>query len=288
MKNIYSYNEFCNEGLFDNLFKQVFSLLDKESGQQLNDFTKKISNINDIKLAIPIMKENIKKLNDNFLLVVDKGKPEEIEKELKDSLIILYSSLQKMAEQYKIRGLRPEVLYKETNNKILFNTFVRKDIKDFMANIDVNVKAIISEIKKKSGIVEEKTNEAEQLPTGQNVEKNATQPTQGQAQPNNPAQSPDPKQQKFKDEMKKFATNGLFGPLIKQITELMSNLGPSVPDKEVQDMAKSMRGSKNLDSKKQFLNTISSIDDPKILGKLRDTLATDKVINKDEYDKMKF
>lgn len=300
MKNIYSYNEFLNEGLMDLFFKKIFSLLDKDSGENLDEFVKKIDKINDLKRGVIIFKESMKTLNDDLVKVIDEGTEENIQKKWKDTLTVVYSSLNKMSEKYKIREIKPEVLYKESTNKILKETFVRKDIKDFTANIDVNANALISELKKKAGIVEEKTNEA----AGQDIENQSTttttttttkgkdasvQPTDP-TDPTQPAQKieKDPKQEKYKTESKTFAMNGLFGPLTKKLDEIVAKSGPDVPEKEVQDVAKSMRGSKNLDSKKQFLNTIRSIDDPKILGKLRDTLTADKVISKDEYDKMKF
>ena len=195
-------------------------------------------------------------------------------------------SLEKFADKYKIEDIKPINIYQKSNNKILKNIFTKKDVKEFEKNLDVNVTSLMSEFAKTSGIDIKIIQQSEQQSVKEAVDNQQTN-QQNPTQQNPTQQGIEPeKMKKFKDSAKNFMTNGFIGPLTKELNKSI-NTGPSV-QREVQALAKSIPASKNLDSKKALLGTMKNIRDPKILASVRDTLASNNLINKDDANKMKF
>ena len=284
MKKLYNFNEFkkMNEETFNDSIKNVFSATDKDSGNILNEFIKKIDTIPDPKNGVNILKETLKRTNDNFTKnTKDNKNIQEIQGQLKQVFTIVFTSLEKMADKYKIQDIKPAILYKQSNNKLLQSIFVQTDMGGFQKNLDTNINSLVMDIAKQSGM---DTKNLEKKNESLILEADVTTPT---TQTTQTTEIPEEQLNKFKDGLNKFMMDGFIGPLTKKLDETVSKNKTS-SNNEIEGIAKNMKGSTNLDSKKNFITAISNIQDPNVLNKIRDLLVGENIISKDDAEKMKF
>jgi len=284
MKKLYNFNEFkkMNEETFNDSIKNVFSATDKDSGNILNEFIKKIDTIPDPKNGVNILKETLKRTNDNFTKnTKDNKNIQEIQGQLKQVFTIVFTSLEKMADKYKIQDIKPAILYKQSNNKLLQSIFVQTDMGGFQKNLDTNINSLVMDIAKQSGM---DTKNLEKKNESLILEADVTTPT---TQTTQTTEIPEEQLNKFKDGLNKFMMDGFIGPLTKKLDETVSKNKTS-SNNEIEGIAKNMKGSTNLDSKKNFITAISNIQDPNVLNKIRDLLVSENIISKDDAEKMKF
>ena len=190
------YNEFVNEGFITNMFGKLFSALlgmfddDPEMSKLANGSIAEIEKTKGIKEFPNI----IKKVSDaQFKKIAKLEDLKAVNEFIKKDISLVNILLKSAAKKYAMDRLKPEILYKESNNNALKELFMvdkkftkEEDFqKEFMTNLDENIKQVLLTITKKSGMKDEDV-EAKLSNEGQGdkegVEKQGQEQKQGQGQ----------------------------------------------------------------------------------------------------------
>lgn len=273
MKFINKYSEFSYEGFVTNLIGKMFrellnSFNDKDFTNGANNAISAIEKSKSIK-ELPNI---IKKTSDAQIKTANEIKDiKGVSDFIKKDISLINMLLKTASKKYGMEKLSPNILYKDSNNKFLKETFmVTKNFKKdqefqsaFQQNLDNNVKKLLIEIGKKSGIPEEEINAG------------STTVQESKIYEGVPAKPQDAKKvANFKKlvEQTKLLHNSLYQPLIKKINEesaKVSKVG------NFDEFAKTVKATKNVQSVKTMINKFAQLDKPR-LTKVRDAQGLTK------------
>jgi len=149
------------EGLVDFIEKSMKSLMDVLSDDVQNVVASTVQSIEKSK-DILIAKNHIRKLFSERAKALD-GKDDTllIQEVLKDDLSSTEIILGALSTKFKKDDFKPRIFFEKSNNKILKMIFSYDKVNNFQGSLDNNVKNLLIELGKKSGVenIEEMTEE---------------------------------------------------------------------------------------------------------------------------------
>jgi hypothetical protein len=334
------------------LFKTMLNNVDQKLAGHVNEFTKKIQAKNKPAEIIKVYEDDLNWFKTTLKTNMTNAKDlVGTRNSLYDMSKIWYVTMLEVAGQLKNNAYKPNVIYKDSPYKKVFDY---EKAEDFNKNLAANLNEVVKNIGKKAGLKEdqlktldnsnpekkenkpaenqqkkegnpdaaannvkpqqqqqqqagetlkqagekatkqvegEKQNaglvigfkdflfEAEQ--TGQNTPETTAQtkkqpenpkPAQGQNTTNQPAIDP-AVLEKFKTEANTFFDTDIIDYGFNKIHEMSTKGGGDVADPDVEKIAKAMKGSNNLDSKKNLIKKITQLNNPGDLAKARDAVA---------------
>jgi len=258
------------EGFLTNLFGKMFNSLlssfnDKEFTNQANAAISSIEKCKNIK-ELPNILNNASKE-----IYVDIEEIENINtanKFIKKDISMVNILLKTSSKKFTMDRLSPNILYKESTNKILQEVFmVKKTFKNdqefqaaFQQNLNENIKNLITQLSKKSGYSDEEITKSFE---GEGVEvKKESKIYEGEApkiQTKQEENKPDPKLDKLKSEIRKLHKS-IYEPLVKKIQEEVINSNKS----NIDDFVKTVKATKNVDSVKKMITKFAQLDKDKL------------------------
>lgn len=315
-------NESMIGDAFKNLFKKIMTKLDKRIADNVASFAKKIEGKKDLKEVVPLVNTFLN--TSKKILEEDLGKAADLEtvrKTVADTCMSIFDTMQVLSKNFNNQEILAKNILADSKYKAIFNY---DKLQDFNKNVTKNVNNFIAMSAKVAGIddktmkalyakpiYESKENEENEFLFEAEVDQTTTD--KGAETPNNtnqqnPADANKPdegdkkegdnkegatvdaeKLTKMKDTLKTVINNNILGLIFKKfkdVDKLTSGGGEnSKVNKEIQDVAKLMKGSKNLDSKKNLLNTIAGVDKSGTLANIRDVVAKELNIEPDKIGK---